>query len=102
MKLLSTSVVLVALVSLVMFTTDCAQPKTNLKPVPAALRVTPTETQPSPESRLNQHLADLKKRLPSKEFSIVVEPPFVVVGDEPAQVVKERSEDTVRWAVDRL
>jgi hypothetical protein len=26
----------------------------------------------------------------------------VVVGDEPAQVVKERSEETVRWAVDRL
>ena len=102
MKPRSTSVIFVALVTLIMFTTECAQPKTNLKPTPAALRVTPSETQPSPESRLDQHLADLKKRLPSKEFSIVVEPPFVVVGDEPAQVVKERSEDTVRWAVDRL
>jgi hypothetical protein len=102
MKLCSTSVVLVALVTLIMFTTECAQPKTNLKPAPAALRVTPSQTQPSPESKLDQHLADLKKRLPSKEFSIVVEPPFVVVGDEPAQVVKERSEETVRWAVDRL
>ena len=101
MKLRLPPVVLVELVTLVMFTTECAQPKTNLKSAPAALRVTPPETQSS-QARLDQHLADLKKRLPSKEFTIVVEPPFVVVGDEPAQVVKERSEDTVRWAVDRL
>jgi len=101
MKPRSTSVVLLALSTLIMFTTECAQPKSNLKTAPAALRAS-AETQPSPGSNLDKHLVELRKRLPSKEFSIVVEPPFVVVGDEPAQVVKERSEETIRWAVDRL
>jgi len=102
MKLRSTSAVLITLSTLIMFTTECAQPKTNLKTAPAGLRATQSDPQLSPESRLDQHLVELKKRLPSKEFSVVVEPPFVVVGDEPAQVVKERSEETIRWAVDRL
>jgi hypothetical protein len=31
-----------------------------------------------------------------------VQPPFVVIGDEPAGVVKEHSEQTVKWAVDKL
>lgn len=47
-------------------------------------------------------IAQLKKQLPSGDFTIVVEPPFIVVGDEPAEVVKERAEDTVRWTVDKL
>ena len=48
------------------------------------------------------HIAQLKKRLPSDDFTIVVQPPFVVVGDEPAETVKERAEGTVKWAVDKL
>jgi hypothetical protein len=44
----------------------------------------------------------LKKRLPPGDFTIVVQPPFVVVGDEPAETVKERSEGTIKWAVDKL
>lgn len=48
------------------------------------------------------HVARLKKRLPSKEFSIVIQEPFVVVGDEDEETVKQRAENTVRWAVDRL
>ena len=35
-------------------------------------------------------------------FHIVVEPPFVVAGDEDAETVAMRSDRTVRWAVDRL
>jgi uncharacterized SAM-binding protein YcdF (DUF218 family) len=50
----------------------------------------------------DNHVAELKKRLPSPDFSIVVQRPFVVVGDEPASVVKERAEGTVKWAVDKL
>lgn len=49
-----------------------------------------------------RHVEQLKKKLPSKEFSIVVQRPFVVIGDEPAAAVKEHSERTVKWAVDRL
>lgn len=48
------------------------------------------------------HVAQLKKKLPSKEFSIVVQPPFVVIGDEAESVVQQRAAGTVKWAVDRL
>lgn len=49
-----------------------------------------------------KHVDQLKKRLPSKEFSIVIQPPFVVIGDEPEHVVKQHAVETVKWAVDRL
>jgi hypothetical protein len=48
------------------------------------------------------HVERLKKRLPSGDFTIVVQPPFVVIGDEPAEAVKAHSERTVKWAVDKL
>src|SRR5688572_14438803 len=48
------------------------------------------------------HVARLKKRLPSNDFSIVIQEPFVVVGDEEEVMVKQRAENTVKWAVDRL
>ena len=51
---------------------------------------------------LDNHIAQLKKRLPSKDFSIVVQRPFVVIGDEPEHVVKERAEGTIKWAVEKL
>ena len=100
MKALSTSVVLLVVSTIIMFTTECARPKIDSRPGAAALQVSTTAAATS--SPIEKHLAELKKRLPSKEFSIVVEHPFVVVGDEPKSVVKERSEETVRWAVDRL
>ena len=48
------------------------------------------------------HVEQLKKKLPSKDFTIVVQKPFVVIGDEPADDVKEHSIRTVKWAVDKL
>ena len=48
------------------------------------------------------HVEQLKKKLPSDDFTIVVQKPFVVIGDEPANVVKEHSVRTVKWAVDKL
>jgi hypothetical protein len=50
----------------------------------------------------DRHVEQLKKKLPSADFTIVVQPPFVVIGDEPADLVKEHSERTVKWAVDKL
>ena len=41
-------------------------------------------------------------RTPAAEFSFVIQPPFVVIGDEPGQAVQEHAEGTVKWAVDRL
>jgi hypothetical protein len=49
--------------------------------------------------------AELRKKLASPGshgFSIVIQKPFVVIGDEPQKVVQQRAEDTVKWAVDRL
>ncbi len=49
-----------------------------------------------------QHVMRLKTKLPSEAFTVVVQPPFVVVGDEAADVVRRRSQQTVKWAVDHL
>ncbi|MEL7500165.1 MAG: DUF1570 domain-containing protein [Planctomycetota bacterium] len=47
-----------------------------------------------------QHIRQLKTRLPNDEFSIVLQKPFVVVGDGGADKVKRTAERTVKWAVD--
>ena len=50
-----------------------------------------------------QHIMGLKKKLPNgHKFTIVVQPPFVVVGDEQPEMVRRRATDTVKFAVDRL
>ena len=56
----------------------------------------------SADTDFDQHVERLKKKLPSNDFTIIVQPPFVVIGDEPAAAVKEHSERTVKWAVDKL
>lgn len=60
----------------------------------------PTGNSGTPD--FTRHVDQLKKTLPSREFSIVIQPPFVVLGDEPSGEVKRRAEGTVKWAVDRL
>jgi hypothetical protein len=49
-----------------------------------------------------QHVMVLKKKIPSSDFTIVLAPPFVVVGDEPPEVVRRLAAGTVKWAVDKL
>ncbi len=49
-----------------------------------------------------QHVQQLKKKVPGEGFTIVVQPPFVVIGDESPAMVKRRAEGTVKWAVDKL
>jgi hypothetical protein len=49
-----------------------------------------------------RHIERLKKRLPNEGFSIVIQPPFIVIGDESLDTVKRRSQQTVKWAVDHL
>ena len=48
-----------------------------------------------------EHLARLTKRVP-EGFTVAVQPPFVVLGDEPPEVVRQRATRTVKWAVDLL
>ncbi len=49
-----------------------------------------------------RHVASLRKKLPSRDFTIVVTPPFVVIGDESPEIVQKRADNTVKWAVDKL
>lgn len=48
------------------------------------------------------HLKDLSGRLPGPGFTVVEARPFVVIGDEAPEVVRERARRTVGWAVDKL
>lgn len=54
------------------------------------------------DAEFGTHIEQLKKKLPSEDFTIVVQRPFVVIGDEPADDVKQHSIRTVKWAVDKL
>ncbi len=48
-----------------------------------------------------RHVSQLWQRVP-EGFTVVEQPPFVVVGDESPETVRKRAADTVEWAVDRL
>jgi hypothetical protein len=71
-------------------------------PVAEARVAFPEELGSSTKAEFEVHIAQLKKRLPSRDFTIVVQPAFVVVGDEPPEVVKERADGTIKWAVEKL
>lgn len=49
-----------------------------------------------------QHVRELQKKLPSDDFHVIIEAPFVVIGNEDAKTVRRRADDTVRWAVEKL
>jgi hypothetical protein len=55
-----------------------------------------------PDAEFERHVEELKKQLPHQGFHVIVQKPFVVIGDEALDIVKRRSEQTVKWAVDRL
>src|SRR6185312_10379259 len=48
------------------------------------------------DAELAQHVTALRERVP-RNFQILVEKPFVVIGDEPPDTVRRRSVATVRW-----
>lgn len=94
----------VTLLSLAALPCGCAAARPQARPSNAAASPAPAAT---PRARFTQadfarHVAELKKRLPHGGFTVVVEPPFVVVGDGPASAVRAHAADTVRWAVERL
>jgi hypothetical protein len=73
-------------------------PELTASPQPTA----PTQPATFTDADFVRHVELLTKRLPSSEFSVVIQRPFVVIGDEPLASVKEHSEQTVKWAVDKL
>lgn len=54
------------------------------------------------DAEFQKHAESLKIKLKNRGFTIIVEKPFVVIGDESAEMVKRRSQSTVKWAVDKL
>ncbi len=49
------------------------------------------------------HIRNLKRKLPNKGFTIILEKPFVVIGDMPAAQLRTRwAQGTVRWATGKL
>lgn len=48
-----------------------------------------------------QHIRKLKARLPDG-FTLLLERPFVVLGNEPSDTVRARAKNTIDWAVSRL
>jgi hypothetical protein len=50
---------------------------------------------------LAQHMMKLRPKVP-EGFTIVLERPFVVIGNDPKREVDRRARDTVKWAVDML
>jgi hypothetical protein len=49
-----------------------------------------------------QHILKLRSKLPNANFAVVLQRPFVVIGNEDRDTVKRHAEDTVKWAVERL
>lgn len=54
------------------------------------------------DRHINELNARMKRKLSSGQFAIVIQKPFVVIGDEPKRAVQQHAETTVKWAVDRL
>jgi hypothetical protein len=53
------------------------------------------------EKLYEAHVVEVRKRAPIG-FTILIERPFVVIGNEAPAMVRGRAENTVRWAVHRL
>lgn len=54
------------------------------------------------KAEFDRHVKELKKKLPDDGFTIVVVPPFVVIGDEKPAKVRSRAKHTVEWAIEKL
>ena len=97
--------------------------ESNLPPANGSAQLTTSaELPPAPvvkkfsKADFDQHItklrARIRKTLPATsrgrpgrstaEFSIVVQPPFVVIGDESKQALQQHADGTVKWALERL
>ncbi len=53
-------------------------------------------------NRYEKRAGELTSKLKGREFTVIAEPPFVVIGDDDPEVVKEWAEGVVRGTVKRL
>jgi hypothetical protein len=55
-----------------------------------------------PESTNNAFSSHIEKLPKLPGFTAVIQPPFVILGDESPQIVQRRATNTVKWATDKL
>jgi hypothetical protein len=83
-----------------------AAPSDDELPSPAAGPPPPHPTSasvvPPTPANLEARAAALRERYGPHGLTVLVERPFVVVGDEAPNVLRHHAEGTVRWAVERL
>ncbi len=53
------------------------------------------------KAQYKKHVKKLKQKVPDG-FTVLLQEPFVVIGDEHPATVKKRATSTVKWTVDRL
>src|SRR5690349_13351280 len=68
----------------------------------AALAPTLAAAAEPTEDELKTRKADLEKKLKGQGFTVVIEAPFVIVGDEGPAAVKNRASGFLRWTVKLL
>ena len=88
------------LMGLLLPVTSCGSQTPNVPGAPNAPNG-PTAVPGFTDADWAQHLEKLKKKVP-KGFTIVIQKPFVVIGDESTAMVRHRAEHTVKWATKRL
>jgi hypothetical protein len=67
----------------------------------STLRANASPTTQPTDDDFARHVEQLRERV-GEQFTIVIQRPFVVIGDESRATVKRRATDTVGWAVDKL
>jgi hypothetical protein len=79
----------------------------SVEPSSQVIAIAPSRARESRQDpRYQRAIASMRTRLEragvERGFHMVIEPPFVVAGDEAPQVVEQRAASVVRWAVERL
>ena len=70
--------------------------------VPILFLATSAAAAPPTDADLTQRKADLEKKLSSDGFTVVIEGPFVVVGDEGKKMTEKRAAGFMRWTIGLL
>jgi hypothetical protein len=73
------------------------------RPAVPAVRATPRAkgSHTYTHADCERHVRKVRPKIPAG-FTVVIEPPFVVLGDEAPERVRQRAVETVRWATTRL
>src|SRR5580658_4714095 len=61
----------------------------------AAALVVAGSLQAATAEELAAHIQNLRQKVPAEVYTIVSQPPFVVIGNEPAEVVRDRASNTI-------